>query len=537
MRTNLLFGILMLYSSCGTGQTDPLEKNCREFVYQLIRYYADPEAGAEVMKEVVVDSLVAYYDLSKERRKIMGMNRYSKLELYMNHVEMTDSGAFCYIHTLEPDSLWVPWEMLNYEGVWKVYKPYGAASYLELNQRQQHLIDSVVDLKKSITEASVQFIHGFQELQNTGNAELLRKYTTPVFGEVLYLNWVSDTLKSYYRKRSIDTAFVEEFYFMNDTSLRARVKIQESRSASFHLVKADGQWLVAGEMEVAGEEDLKNANQRLLETRLTIQFQNKINQLLNGLKQAIVRNDFALLQSLVTPVMFDFSTRILNKAVYYNKKGIYLRELEPITKLPFFPPRLTFSGDTVLCEYSSKMLFFAPHESDYVLAGFGEFDGANYAGSAMIEKSMLAFMNLLYLEYNPYHNNTIPEEDPWADGGTKVEFVMEEYYEQEDTTVYSLFDVLEVPVFDGGIEMMYSFISEHLKYPKADKDSGVSGIVVVSFVVEKNGELNWVQAISGPSESLKTEAVRLVKSMPKWICAKGKMKESLRCGHAIEVPF
>jgi TonB family protein len=41
--------------------------------------------------------------------------------------------------------------------------------------------------------------------------------------------------------------------------------------------------------------------------------------------------------------------------------------------------------------------------------------------------------------------------------------------------------------------------------------------VYVSFIVEPDGSVTKVDAVRGPSETLKAEAVRVMKNSPKWI--------------------
>lgn len=86
----------------------------------------------------------------------------------------------------------------------------------------------------------------------------------------------------------------------------------------------------------------------------------------------------------------------------------------------------------------------------------------------------------------------------------------------EDNTIYDQVDIM--PYFPGGPGKMMSFrIDKTLVYPKAAQEYGIHGIVVVDFVVNKDGSLSDVQAKGSVDSSLGDEAVRIVKSMPQWI--------------------
>ncbi|MDH6309129.1 protein TonB [Dysgonomonas sp. PFB1-18] len=77
-----------------------------------------------------------------------------------------------------------------------------------------------------------------------------------------------------------------------------------------------------------------------------------------------------------------------------------------------------------------------------------------------------------------------------------------------------------MPQFPGGEAEMYRFISENLKYPVVDQEMGTQGRVTVRFVVTKTGEISDIQLLKGISISCDKEAMRVIKSMPRWIPGK-----------------
>lgn len=78
----------------------------------------------------------------------------------------------------------------------------------------------------------------------------------------------------------------------------------------------------------------------------------------------------------------------------------------------------------------------------------------------------------------------------------------------------------EMPRFPGGEKEAGRFLARHLKYPQYAAEKGIQGTVVVAFIVDKNGEVSETEVITGVDGSLDAEAVRVVKSMPKWIPGK-----------------
>lgn len=87
-------------------------------------------------------------------------------------------------------------------------------------------------------------------------------------------------------------------------------------------------------------------------------------------------------------------------------------------------------------------------------------------------------------------------------------------------------DDIVIPDIDaeyvGGILEMKSKISIVQEYPDIDRVLGNQGTVYVSFVVEKDGSVTNVKSIRGVSETLDREAVRIVRTFPKWIPGKNE---------------
>lgn len=72
------------------------------------------------------------------------------------------------------------------------------------------------------------------------------------------------------------------------------------------------------------------------------------------------------------------------------------------------------------------------------------------------------------------------------------------------------------PSFPGGEEACNKYIVENIKYPQAAKDNGIEGIVNVSFTVNTDGSIGSIKIVNMIDPDLEQEAIRLVKSMPKW---------------------
>lgn len=82
--------------------------------------------------------------------------------------------------------------------------------------------------------------------------------------------------------------------------------------------------------------------------------------------------------------------------------------------------------------------------------------------------------------------------------------------------------------FPGGSSLegnnkYWNWIEENMRYPKEANEKGIGGVVIVDFVVSADGSIKDVAVAKASSKmdaSLKQEAIRLVKSMPRWVPAK-----------------
>ena len=77
---------------------------------------------------------------------------------------------------------------------------------------------------------------------------------------------------------------------------------------------------------------------------------------------------------------------------------------------------------------------------------------------------------------------------------------------------------------------MLEFIYANIKYPAIARENGVEGTAVVTFVVEKDGSITDVRVARDPGAGTGDEALRVVKTFPKWIPGKQR-------GNPVRVQF
>jgi len=120
-------------------------------------------------------------------------------------------------------------------------------------------------------------------------------------------------------------------------------------------------------------------------------------------------------------------------------------------------------------------------------------------------------------------------EDTESDEDVEIEI------EEEDDEEF--FMVVEnMPEFPGGDLGLMKYIQKNVKYPAIAKEYNITGKVYVSFIVDKKGSVTNVKIVRGVDKNLDAEAMRVVKSLPKYKPGKQRGK-SVRVMFTIPINF
>lgn len=118
-----------------------------------------------------------------------------------------------------------------------------------------------------------------------------------------------------------------------------------------------------------------------------------------------------------------------------------------------------------------------------------------------------------------------------TDDTKNIAIVPVQIEEEEDETETQIFTVVEnEPEFPGGMEALYKYLAQNIKYPQLARENNITGKVYVTFVVEKDGSIANPKVLRDIGGGCGAEAIRVVKAMPKW--NPGKQR-----GKAVRVQF
>ena len=104
-----------------------------------------------------------------------------------------------------------------------------------------------------------------------------------------------------------------------------------------------------------------------------------------------------------------------------------------------------------------------------------------------------------------------PLEEPEPTFG-RYDLVVEKPKRNEDEIFKS---VEQMPQFPGGEAALMEYIESHIQWPP--RAACAQGRVIVQFVVDKTGEIGEVKVVRSVDKDLDEEAVRIVKTLPKFI--------------------
>lgn len=100
-------------------------------------------------------------------------------------------------------------------------------------------------------------------------------------------------------------------------------------------------------------------------------------------------------------------------------------------------------------------------------------------------------------------------------GGGGGGIVLDTIKKKEDENKIELISA-KMPQFPGGDEAMMKYLSKNIKYPTQASEMGITGNVVLTFVVDRSGKVTDIRALKKVGGGCTEEAIRVVEGMPQW---------------------
>ena len=129
-------------------------------------------------------------------------------------------------------------------------------------------------------------------------------------------------------------------------------------------------------------------------------------------------------------------------------------------------------------------------------------------------------------------SESVMQQDPWTPQNELEELIVVVGYGQNVTPrkdiqvirdsertiapgAISYTEVEQKPVFQEGKDSYFRFMTNHIKYPVIAQENGIVGKIVVSYVIDTNGNVTDVKS-PVKIDGLSMEGERLIKLMPAW---------------------
>jgi protein TonB len=138
-------------------------------------------------------------------------------------------------------------------------------------------------------------------------------------------------------------------------------------------------------------------------------------------------------------------------------------------------------------------------------------------------------------------NDDVETEDININAEVEQNEIIEEYVApevvEEEVVEQEIFQIVEeMPSFPGGEGKLMEYVAKNIKYPQIARETGIQGRVFVGFVVEPDGSISNVKLLRGIGGGCDEEAMRVIKSLPKWKPGKQRGK-AVRVSYQIPVFF
>ena len=124
---------------------------------------------------------------------------------------------------------------------------------------------------------------------------------------------------------------------------------------------------------------------------------------------------------------------------------------------------------------------------------------------------------------NGSETGTLPATTDGEGGGTAVEPI------KFSTTIENAASLDKQPLFPGGMERFYAYVGRTFEKPEMNEPKTVR--ILVSFVIERDGDMTDINVLSRTNEALNNEAIRVLKSL------KTKWSPGIKNGTAVRTQY
>lgn len=114
-------------------------------------------------------------------------------------------------------------------------------------------------------------------------------------------------------------------------------------------------------------------------------------------------------------------------------------------------------------------------------------------------------------------NEDISIFDQDIDENTIIEIPVAQVDEEALEEEVVVFRSEKMPSFQGGGAAEFTkWVQDNVRYPAIAEENGITGNVILQFVISRDGSMRDIKVLSSPDRSLTEEVMRVMKQAPKW---------------------
>ena len=96
----------------------------------------------------------------------------------------------------------------------------------------------------------------------------------------------------------------------------------------------------------------------------------------------------------------------------------------------------------------------------------------------------------------------------------------------------------QMPRYRGGdLQAFRQWVQLNVRYPQAAREQGAQGMVVATFVVEREGSVDAIEVLASPDPSLSDEVVRVLERSERWEPGRNAAGEPVRVKYTLPIYF
>ena len=283
---------------------------------------------------------------------------------------------------------------------------------------------------------------------------------------------------------------------------------------------------------------------------------NFINGKLTGDASFFVKHDVSLFSSEIKEITSECCGNIDKDGllqgiwVVHDKGGIERKQKRFYYKgaLVYVEEQDFSTGEKTICFSSFNDLKKAPIVEKIKDTMINGKDGIVYEGHIAVRTNTYNYSTSPKVKSEPlYIIGGLPKGMALSNQGESWKYAYKEFVKRNLTQIQDVNqeiiveqEILQIaekmPSFPGGESKLLEFIEKNTRYPREAREKGIQGRVFVSFVIEQDGSISNVEVLHGIGGGCDEEAVRVIKSMPKWNPGKQHGK-TVRVSYRIPVYF